>query len=152
MFKLVELDKYWTEDPNNHSDTETGTLSKRLCLWLAHSYCYCWFRAFPESRGAPIKLWANHHPVPILSSFKQREGYSNVLYFAGLGVIDSNNLKEDGIEICQLRKYFSQEMENGVGPKFWRRRCLKLTYKSSFLSPSPRAHNQCNGKSCLFPR
>ena len=27
MFKLVELDKYWTEDPNNHSDTETGTLS-----------------------------------------------------------------------------------------------------------------------------
>ena len=36
LWILVELDKYSirTKDPNNHSDTETGTLSQGIALTL----------------------------------------------------------------------------------------------------------------------
>ena len=35
---MVELDSIRTKDPNNHSDTETGTLSKWIYKVIFHLY------------------------------------------------------------------------------------------------------------------
>ena len=49
--------------------------------------------------------------------------------FHFLKFLPSNNLKKDGTEICQLRKYFSQEMENGVSPKILTTKVFKINLR-----------------------